>query len=87
MHMFWECPTILDICVHCPRWYSTPRDTTGSHTLPVTGWFYTHQKRTLLAVGTAAKNTVLKDTTTSTTFTWLSYFRDITLIEGTTCQA
>lgn len=47
----------------------------------------THQKRTLLAVGTAAKNTVLKDTTTSTTFTWLSYFRDITLIEGTTCQA
>ncbi len=48
-----------------------------------------HQKRTLLAASTAAKKTILKlwiEPSTPITFTWLSYFRDIVLLEGTTAR-
>ncbi len=96
LHMFWECPVVV------PFWESVcsilsdymqldiPRDPLLLLLLDDSSLqLNVHQKRTLLAASTAAKKTILKlwiEPSTPITFTWLSYFRDIVLLEGTTAR-
>lgn len=89
--MFWKCLVFffLDFCKYCYFKYFTP-----GYTPRPSGFLLLDnsalklnslQNRISLAVSTAAKNTILEPSNPAT-FIWLSYFRCIVLLEGTTTK-